>query len=1153
MNKTAIKNFAIQSRVTLIKAVSQKAFEIGVTEEGSIKHTITSSDALLVNGQLLDTKTKRQREALLFEIANKGFKQVMEEVAYTWFNRFIALRFMEVNGYLPSRIRVFTNSENQFKPEILTEALHLQFAKIDREKVISLYIQNKNEELYKYMLIVQCNELNSSLPEMFEYIENYTELLFPDGLLGNYNVLANMVNDIPMEDWQNQVEIIGWLYQFYNTELKNETYALLKKNVKLTKERIPSVTQLFTPDWIVRYMVENSLGRLWIEGHSNTELTQKWKYFLEEAEQEHEVKAKLEALQKEYRELKPEDIKFFEPCMGSGHILVYAFEVLMQIYTSQGYSEQDASRLILEKNLFGLDIDDRAYQLSYFAVMMKARQYNRRILEEKVKTQLCSIKESNFFSQELIEFVANGDIAIRADLVYIAEIFKNAKEFGSILVLDQIHFEFLNQRISQIQNTTYTDIFSIDLQKVTIDKMIPILHQAEILSRKYDVVVTNPPYMAPTTTQMPYVLKHFKDSKSDLFAVFMERNLLFLKNSRYMAMINQHAWMFLSSYEKLRSKILLFDMINMAHLGPRAFEEISGEVVQTTAFIMRNTNIDKYNSVYARLVDFSSQEMKEKEFLLKNNNFVCKKENFSKIPGSPIAYLANEKIIDVYSFSDTVAEVSVVKKGLATGNVDKFIKYWHEIDYSDIAFNKEQKKWYPCHKGGEFRKWYGNFEKVIFWENDGFEVKNYRDDEGKIKSRPQNIEYMFKKGIVFSKITSGGSSCRIMMGMELFDDAVQGFFLKNEHDIYNLMGILNSKVVAAFLRFLNPTLNKQIYDLERIAFIRSRKNYESIVQSLIHISKLDWDDYETSWEFKSNYLVVNKVNKISGVYDKWKSYKENLLFQTITLETTLNEILITEYGLSDYISPKLEDNEITLSRYDLLFDIKHLVSYAVGCMLGRYSLDVEGIAFAGGKCVDSKYVSFIPDEDNVVPISSDNYFEDDIVGRFVEFVRVVYGKDTLEENLNFIAQVLGKSGVSSRETIRNYFLNDFYTDHLKIYQKRPIYWLFDSGKENGFKALIYLHRYQSDLLSILRVDYVHEQQERYRTQISHLEDSLEKTTQPDRVKINRQLEKLRKQAQEIKVFEEKLQHYADQKIEINLDDGVVVNYAKFGDLVSKIK
>ena len=847
MNKNAIQKFAIWARKELITQVSQRAYQYGIDEFG-----FGDASADTLNGRLLTAEEKSQRQELIKQIQEKGYKQVMEEVAYTWFNRFIALRFMEVNNYLPSHIRVFSDSTGAFKPEILSDVLHLELPGLSREKVAEYIESNDTEGLYRYLLLTQCNALNEALPRMFEEMGGYTELLLPNNILKQDSVLGHMVADIPEEDWQNAVQIIGWLYQYYNTELKDDTFALLKKNVKITKERIPSATQLFTPDWIVRYMVENSLGRLWLEGHPNAELHDGWKYYLDEAEQEPEVEAQLAKLREEYKIIKPEEIKVIDPCMGSGHILVYAFDVLMQIYEASGYSQRDAAQSILENNLFGLDIDDRAAQLAYFVVMMKARQYDRRIFSRGIQPHVYAIVESNGLDSRSVEYFTNNDPQLKKDFGTLMVELRDAKEYGSILNISQVDFASLYARVEKVR----ADISMF--RESVLNSFLPLIQVAEVMAKKYDVVVTNPPYMAVSNAGAKvndYVKKNFPDSKSDMFAVFIERCGQMAKKNGYQAMITQHAWMFLSSFEKLRTKLLAVDIVNMVHLGARAFEEIGGEVVQTTSFVVRKSHIADYKGEYCRLIEPTSQQGKEDMFLAGENRYAADQSNFSKIPGSPVAYWVGEKTLSAYS-NAALDGYMECKSGIMTGS-DEYIRMWFEPVISQIKFDCQSKydmggaKWFPLNSGGDFRKWYGNNTKIVNLWNDGAEikanVKNYR---------LRDPAYYFRRGITWGRITSSQIAFREVVDGSLFGDAGPIGFIEDKR--HYVLGFLCSNVVTSLLQITNPTLNFQVHDIMALPLIESpnkENNIEKIVGENITSSQNDWDSYETSWDFKRNPLV----------------------------------------------------------------------------------------------------------------------------------------------------------------------------------------------------------------------------------------------------------------------------------------------------------
>ena len=1161
MNKNAIKNYAVWARTELMKQVTQKSYEYGVTESSLPGYNTDN-----VNSRLLTGDEKKQLNELITEVKKNGYDHVIEEVAYTWFNRFIALRYMEVNNYLPQRIRVFTNDDNEFKPDLLTDAIHVELDGLDKQKVFDYIEENKQEELYKYLLLTLCNDMNQYLPDMFTSIKDYKTLLFPDNLLKEDSVLAKLITDIDEDSWTDQVQIIGWLYQYYNSELKD----IVMKKKNYTKDDIPAATQLFTPDWIVRYMTENSLGRLWLDGHPDFDHSD-WKYYLEEAKQEPKVIEQLNKIKEEHAKLKPEDIKVIDPCMGSGHILVYAFDVLMDIYRDAGYSDRDAAKSILENNLYGLEIDERAYHLAYFALMMKARSYNRRILNKETKFNLVEIREPvASLKPELEQYLDNySDLA-----QYLVNVFKDAKELGSILNLDctlelldnlKNHLNELKEQSISKDLVTQSEISELN------DLLKPLIEQAKLLVQNYDVVITNPPYMGSSGMSKKlstYVKKHYPNSKSDMSTVFMEKTLDLCSNQGMMAMINIPVWMFITSYEKLRKQLLKDNTIlNMVHPGRGIF----GSDFGTISFVISKHNISNYIATYRRLFEkqgeVKSIEEREKAFLNGFGCYVSKQENFSKIPGSPIAYWISSKLLSAFQDGRPLSAVCRPTQGLATADNGRFLRLWYEVCNQNIAFDctstedslARATRWFPYNKGGDFRKWYGNNDYVVNWENDGYEIKHNFDDNGKLRSRPQNTQFYFKNGVTWTLLSSSNFGVRISESHSIFDVNGMSAFSDSESMNRYILGYLASKVNFKILMIINPTLAFQAGDISKCPLIIKNENsIENIVNLNIVLSKSDWNSFETSWDFKIHPLVKNHIPTISEAYNLWKDECESRFNTLKSNEEELNRIFIDIYGLQDELDPYVEDKDVTVRKADLVRDIKSFVSYAVGCMFGRYSLDVEGLAYAGGEWDSSKYSTFIPDADDIIPICDEEYFEDDIVTRFVEFVRVVYGSDTLEDNLSFIANALGGKG-NPRDVLRNYFLNDFFKDHCNTYQvtgsgKRPIYWLFDSGKKNGFKALVYIHRYVPDLIARMRTGYIHPQQARYRTQVELLQSQIDDASSTsERVKLSKQLKKINEQLLELNKFEEVVHHWADKMEPMDLDDGVKANYAKFQELLAKIK
>ena len=1198
MNKNAIKKFATEARRELISRVSQRALRYGISDK-----EVGNPNDDSVNGHLLSSTEKEQRAALIAQIKEKGYEQVMEEVAYTWFNRFSALRFMEVNGYLPTRVRVFTDENNAFKPQILTEAIHMELDGLDMEKVYAYKEANDNDELYKYLLITQCNALNSVLPGMFQKIADYTELLFPDNLLREGSVVQQMIELIPEEDWKDAVQIIGWLYQYYNSEKKDDVFAALKKNVKITKENIPAATQLFTPDWIVRYMVENSLGRLWVEGHPNDELKSQWKYYLEEAEQEPDVQAQLATIREEYKALKLEDILCIDPCSGSGHILAYMFDVLVQIYEAYGVDTRTAVASIVENNIYGLDIDDRAAQLAYFSVMMKACQYDKRFLRRKVQPHVYAIVESNHVDPNVVDYFCNGDAKLKEAMDTIISELHDAKEYGSILTVTPQNWSALYDRFAEI-----TEDINMS-REAALRGLLPLVHVAEALAQKYDVVVTNPPYMSNKGMSPKlslYVQNTYKDGKVDMYAVFMLVCKRMTRKKGHLSMITQHSWMFLSSQRELRANMYNMRLVNMVHLGSRAFDEIGGEVVQTTTFVLSPQGMDNYISNFIRLVDIAGQEEKRNAFFLLDNRHLATLHSIKEIPEAPLAYWLSEKAADILRNNHLFDNIAKTRAGMITGNNEMFVRMWFEVSRENSKYDCKSRedaieskcKWFPYSKGGEFRKWYGNNDCVVNWENDGYVMRNYKDEKGNIPAHAFNLDYIFRNNVCWNSLSSNRFSARYTEYGYLYDAG--GSFASvpaGKEKIY--LGFLNSCVAFYYLSALNPTMNFQKGNVGNLPVVDFEGEFSAKVESTVHsctlLSRMDWDSYEYSWDFQHHPLLRN-VPTIAEAFNQWQTECDKRFNQLKANEEELNRIFIDIYGLQDELTPEVEDKDVTVRKADLGRDIRSFISYAVGCMFGRYSLDVDGLAYAGGN-YDSKYcrwirqfgdkateeidengnlihggwagctlweydgvrkdgkwipASFAPDTDNIIPICDDEYFDDDIVGRFVEFVKTVYGADTLDENLKFIADALGGKG-QPKDVIRNYFLNGFYADHCKTYQKRPIYWLFDSGKKNGFKALIYMHRYQPDTIARIRTDYVHEQQARYRTAIADLEQRIANASTSERVKLNKKLKTLNDQATEIHTYEEKIHHLADQMISIDLDDGVKKNYAIFQDVLAKIK
>lgn len=1168
MNKTALKNFAIWARKKLISDITYSAGLLAVNENG-IGEPLPQSRSDL---QLFDIGTKdyaevkgeriSQRNSLVSAIRAKAeeldnykvaFEYIVEEVAYTWFNRMIAIRFMEVNGYLP--IRVLSSESGKHEPDIVTTPFDsgLEFTGEESGRIYELRDNNRLEELFRMLFIRECNHLHDILPELFEATNDYSELLLSLSYTDKDGVVFHLVNDISEDDFniekEGQVEIIGWMYQYYNTEPKDKVFAALKKNVKITKENIPAATQLFTPHWIVRYMVENSLGRLWIEGHPDDDLRQCWEYYLDEAEQEPQVQAQLEEIRAGYREISPEDIRIIDPCMGSGHILVYAFDVLMQIYSAQGYSERDAAKLIVEKNLWGLDIDRRAYQLAYFAVMMKARQYNRRILTSGIKPNLFVIDDNRALTPEIIEYIADGDSKMAADLRSISDDLTNAREYGSIINVQPVDFNGLIERIGIIAESDELNLIAMENKRIVCEKILPLVKQAQTLSQKYDVVCTNPPYMGGSgmnSVLSEYVKRCYSEAKSDLFAALIIKCLEFTKQNGYSSLVTMQSWMFLSSFEEMRTKLLTLNTLTtLMHME----NMVMGIAFGTAVSVFRKGAVKGYKGTYNQIKLADIENAKPKSFPVAGNRFAqVSSDNFSKIPGMPVAYWVSEKFADVFK-NEKLYKYSISPSQNVTGNNDRFVRKFWELSNVKVGGRDE---WIFYAKGGGFRKWWGNLLDIVNWTPTARYI--YQHGDGHHASQIINKDYWYRKGITWGLITSSIPSFRVMPEGATFDKG--GSTIIVEREVYNYaLGLLNSKVFLVVAKALNPTLNFQVKDICSLPLVISCLDViNSTVDKCIDISQVDWDSFETSWDFKTHPLI-KPVPLISESFAQWSDECEKRFTRLKSNEEELNRIFIDIYSFQDELTPEVEEKDVTVRRADLTRDIKSLVSYAVGCMFGRYSLDVEGLAYAGGEWDGSKYKTFIPDPDNCIPVTDEEYFRDDIVVRFVDFIRTVYGADTLEENLTFIADALGTRGNTSRERIRNYFLNDFIKDHIKMYQKRPIYWMFDSGKQNGFRALVYMHRWNADTTGNVRVEYLHKLQRIYENEIRQSQDVAETGSGREVSAAQKRIEKLTKQLKETHDFDEKIAHLALSRIDIDLDDGVKVNYEKVqtGDDGKKIE
>ena len=1155
MDKGAIERFAIASRVKMRNSVSLKMTELGANPDYPMKVDVVGNYVVLTdpkNGieRHLSSDEAKARDKLLQVVSTNGFDNVVESVAYTWFNRLIAIRYMEVNNYLPSHIRVLSSiTPGKKEPDLVTHCLSVNFKLSTSEKdtIIKFQNENRSDELFKLMFMIQCRELNAILPELFTKTNLYENLLFDISYTNPEGVVRDLVDNIPEDDFKDAVQIIGWMYQYYNTELKDNTFALMKKNIKITKERIPSATQLFTPDWIVRYMVENSVGRIWLYGHPDNDLKSSWKYYLDEVEQESEVQQQLYLIRKEYLNKNPEDITIIDPCMGSGHILVYAFDILMQIYESYGYSKEDAAILIVEKNLYGLDIDDRAYQLAYFAVMMKVRQYNNTALTANININIYSIPETiNIEYNQLLDYNTSLDNLEKTvaldDLKKLLNQFKQGKNIGSLMKIDCVNFDYMNSYLKGRTLSVYSNASTHDIIKTMVNV-------AFILSKKFDVVITNPPYMGSSGMNdylLKYVKDNYPDSKIDLFGCFIERCLSLLSNNGLLSMVTQHSFMFLSSFEKLRFN--LRDnccLINMAHLGSKGFDSISGEVVQTTSFVYSTHSVPDYISTYCKLIDGKTEKEKELLFLSGDNRYKCKNTKFSVIPSSPFAYWVPDDYFELFK-NKKISDYADARLGMATASNDLFLRLWYEVDIDRIGFNMKdrqqaiasKKNWFPYNKGGDYRKWYGNRDYVVNWYNDGIEIRSFKDEKtGRIRSHNYNLDYIFKPGITWTFLSSSKFSSRIFETGFLCDAVGCGLYCSEDLIPY-IEAVLCSNITSYILGFLNPSISIQPGNISSLPLIMS-DNYERIKTlaiSNISLAKDDWDSFELSWDYAGSPLLIFNENKLSTAVQKLIEKQKERAQMMMSNEELINELLIKDYNLVGVANSTVDNADVSVVVQTPREIIVDLISYSVGCMFGRYSLKTPGLIYAGGIFNGDLYSLIVPDSDNIIPINDEEYFGDDIVTYFCNFISKVFGSEFFEENLRFISSTLNIKGQGScRDKIRKYFLNDFYKDHLKKYQKCPIYWLFDSGKANGFKALIYIHRYTPDLIGRMRKEYLHKMQRFYDDQLNVETDQVRRTS-------------LQKKLDEISRYDLALELYALKSLEIDLDDGVKHNYALFQNI-----
>ncbi|MFS0860639.1 BREX-1 system adenine-specific DNA-methyltransferase PglX [Paenibacillus taichungensis] len=1149
MNKTELKNYAMRSRRQLIDQVKTKALMYGIDEKNDLDIK-EQFGQLMINNKPYPLYMKSAFSSLKNQLKQKGYKQLVEEIAYTWFNRIIAIRYMEVHDYLPEKVNVLSSSIGRIDPDIIFEYETMDLP-VKKEEIRELLYAGDTEGAFRKLLIAQCNALNNILPFLFEQIQDYTELLLPDFLLDAESVIKVLVQNDELTNSFEEIEVIGWLYQYYIAEEKERVFGQKSKYIK---EEIPFATQLFTPKWIVQYMVQNSLGRYWTEAHREDEdLISKWEYFTKHEEEDFYEKIASYV----NKELRVEDIKLLDPAMGSGHILVYAFEVFYQIYEKCGYPEREIPRLIIENNLYGLDIDDRAYQLAAFAVVMTAASYSRRFLRSVeragIQLNLASIQETNHISDSVIAYIAQEEDGERYNQIKaIFDQFYNAKTYGSLINIIERDITFIEERLEHIQNNPVEDLFFAEQHDIAKEVIPNLIQQTKIMRNEYDVVVMNPPYMglgSMIKDLSEFLKKYYPNSKSDLFAAFMEIDSYLKKNGMYAA-INQHSWMFLSSFEKLREKIILNKFIDtMLHLGPRAFEEIGGEVVQSTAFVMRNSLLKNFKGIYLRVTDERTAQEKRVKLMTSVVNpsvpyrYLFNQDYFRKITGFIIAYWISDRVVEIFESQKPLSNFFDLKVGVQTGDNDNFIKYWYEVDIKGLF---ESDKWIYCNKGGEFRKWYGNLSRVIYWKNDGFDIKNHKS------AVIRNEEYFFRPSITWSNVSSGNLSLRFVPEGLIFDQTGPSIFDKNDNleNIKVLMGYLNSEVVSVISKMLSPTLHFNVGELSNYPFIEvsNNKHIINLVNENIIISKTEWDSYETSWDFNRHPLLKFSAKKLESAFSKWQEFTESQFNQLNSNEENLNRFFIEIYGLQDELTPEIEEKDVALRKANLIQDVKSFLSYFIGCFFGRYSLNAEGLKYDSDDLDELKYKRFIPSQLGVIQLTNVQYFEQDIINFLREFLAVAFSPDIVDENIQWLAEGLEmKKGEDAEARLRRYFLDEFFADHCKMYQKRPIYWLVDSGKQKGLRTLIYMHRYQPDTMATIRFDHLQEIQAKYQNEITDLENRLVNPnfSASEKKKLIAEKTSFEKKMDELREFDKRLAEIANEEIEIDLDDGVKVNYEKF--------
>ena len=1188
MDKKKIHDFAVKARRELIESVELKLTQVGITRDG-VKEKLPTSTAEIafyvpndtegVSGRDTSRRVRlvqRLQTAAAKDDWHTAYDNLVEEASYTWFNRIIALRFMEVNHYLPSRVAVLSSEEGRAEPDILAHALEIEddlggFS--DEQRDLIQHAQETQEpaamdNAYRLLFLKQANALNANLPHLFEKTTDAFQLLFTPSYQNG--VIKELVTEVPRDDFdvekEGQVEIIGWLYQYYNEVPKNAAVAQPKSH-KYGDQELTSATQLFTPDWIVKYMVQNSLGKLWIHAlmtrhpeENETELVAKfnWQYYMPDAPQTAETVVNIQKADQELANLQPQDISFLDPSMGSGHILVYAFDVLMAIYTAEGYGEREAAGQIVKHNLQGLDIDARAQQLAYFAVMMKLRQFDRRALSRNISPEVYDIPSSTEVSKGSVELLMDNFAKEEAQAIYdLMAAFQNGREVGSLVDTSKLSLETLQHIAEKIDQGAYNQTF------VRVgEKIHQLIQIALILSEQHDIIVTNPPYLGTARLNNSYskfLKQHYPNAKADLFAAFLEKFTGNLKRGGYSALVTMQSWMFLSSFEKLRKGLLAkYTLSNLMHME----NGVMGIAFGTAVSIFRNMPLSSFNGTYHQIKYHDVQNGDPASLPVAGNRYNrTNQTNFTFIPGTPIAYWAPGAVLRAFHKNTPIYNIARFRIGLVTGDSMRFVRYWSEVKFTAIGLNisndyearVSRKKWFPYQKGGDFRKWFGNNLFVVNWKNDGYEMKHDNYSGSRLKSHNFNGDFAFQQGITWTKISSGAASFRFVPSGYMFDDASPfGKITDKKRDF--LMAFLNSKVTNYILGLLNPTLNYLPGTIEQLPLLRA-ENEDQITKyarSSLAVSSDEWIQYESTWQFR-NFPILSHIAEhnrnwtVEAAFNQWKQEAQDRFDQLKKNEEELNKIFIDLYGLQDELSPEESDKEVSVRKADLGRDIRAFMSYFIGVTFGRYSLDTPGLAFAGGDWDASKYTSYQPNTDDVIVLTDSDYFGDDrdIMHRFREFLTVTFGEEHLEENLTFIAKALGKAGDTAEDQIRSYLFNDFYKNHLTIYQKRPIYWQLDSGRQGGFKALMYLHRYDGDTMAMIRTSYLHTLQAAYEKRVTTLDTFIaSETNTRQKNQLIKQRDHTRKQLEELVKYDAQLQHVANMHIAIDLDDGVVVNHQK---------